>query len=90
MLQRTWALAAKYAAPTSTSSVTRLHRWCLPSSPVYGAACDTMQKGRLADIDNGAWPFRAAAAKTSKEAVACDARDRNFATALLASWHGDI
>lgn len=32
---------------------TPLHRWCLPTSPVYAVTCDQMRKGALADVDNG-------------------------------------
>lgn len=35
--------------------VTRLGRWCLPSSPVYASACKQDVKAMQADSDNSVW-----------------------------------
>lgn len=83
MLQRVQSLILKH---TVHGPGTRLHRWCIPSSPMYHETCDTMRKGGLADVDNSVWPFPAA--KADRAPPETPTGDRDAATALFASWHG--
>ena len=64
------------------ASATRLHRWCLPTSPAYKAVCNPMRKGFLADHDNGASVHPPEPKKPEAS------EGRTVVTALLAQWHG--